>query len=202
MNQQEMFSEEQGQQPLESEIQAQPYYWPTRAKTGDVPKNEHPSTYEEAIPPYSYRAQESASSIRRQENRAYRTNARQQRSDTGADAFEQGYRPYTAYNIQWQVPWWARPQDNTGNGLRTAVFVVLGLLLIVPIFKLLFFLVAGIGILLGIAVLAVALIPIVIALLAMFAVSTLMVLGLLGIRPWRFRRHGFRRSRREGLQEW
>jgi len=200
MNQQEMFSEEQDQQPLESEIQAQPYYWSTRpkAKSGDVPKNEHPSTYEEAIPPYSYRAQESASSTPRQEKRAYRANVGQRRSDFVPDAFERGYQPYSAYNMQWQVPSWARPQHNNGNSLRTAVFVVLGLLLFVPLLKLLFFLVAGISILLGIAVLAVAVIPIIIALLAVFAVSMLMVLGLFGIRPWRFRRRGFR-SWRGGL---
>ena len=194
MNQQEFFSGEQNQQPRESEIQAQPYYWSTRpkAKTGDIPKNEHPSTYEESIPPYSYRAQESASSSSRQEHPAYRAKVHQRRSEAAGGVFEQGYRPYTAYNMQWQVRSWARPQYNNGNGLRTAVFVVLGLLLIVPILKFMFFLVAGIGILLGIAVLAIALIPIIIALLAVFVVSALLVLGLFGIRPWRFRRRGFR----------
>ena len=90
MNQQEFFSEGQDQQPLESEIQAQPYYWSTRpkAKTGDVPKNEHPSTYEESIPPYSYRAQESASSTSRQEHPAYRAKAHQRRSEAAGGVFE------------------------------------------------------------------------------------------------------------------
>src|SRR5947209_19644524 len=107
MSQQEMFSGEQDQRPLESEIQAQPYYWSTRpkAKTGDVPKNEHPSTYEESIPPYSYRAQESASYTSPQGNPAYRADARQQRS---GGAFGQSDRPYAAYTMQWQVPSWAR----------------------------------------------------------------------------------------------
>jgi hypothetical protein len=194
MNQQEMFSEEQDQQPLESEIQAQPYYWSTRpkARTGDAPKNEHPSTYEESIPPYSYRAQESGSYPLDQEDAAYRANVRQHRSDSARDVFGQSYRPYTAYTMQWQVPPWARPQHNNGNGLRTAVFVVLGLLLFVPLLKLLFFLIAGIGILLGIAVLAIALIPIIIAFLAVFALVALMVLGMFGIRPWRLRRASHR----------
>ncbi len=198
MNQQEFFSsEEQEQQPLESEIQAQPYYWSTRpkAKTGDTPKNEHPSTYEESIPPYSYRAQESASYDSRQENPAYRANAGQQRSDFTRNTFESSYQPYTAYNIQWQVPWWAQPQHNNGKGLRTAVFVVLGLLLVIPLLKLMFFLVAGIGILLGVAILAVALIPILIVLLAMFAAIALLVLGGFGLRPWHLRGRGFRRWR-------
>src|SRR5437763_9302746 len=143
MNQQEFFSEGQDQQPLEREIQAEPYYRSTRpkAKTGDVPKNEHPSTYEESIPLYSYRAQESASYDSHQENLDYRENARQQRSDFARDAFEQSYRSSTAYNMQWQVPSWARPQHNHSKGLRTAVFIVLGFLLIVPLLKLLFFLV-------------------------------------------------------------
>jgi hypothetical protein len=192
MNQQEFFSSEQ--QPLESEIQAQPYYWSTRpkAKTGDVPKNEHPSTYEESIPPYSYRAQESASYTSRQEIPAYRADARQQRSASDNYAFEQSYRPYTAHNMQWQVPYWARPQHNNGKGLRTAVFVVLGLLLIIPILKIMVFLLAGIGILLGVALFAVALIPIIIAFLALLAAIAMMVLALFGIRPWRFRGRGFR----------
>lgn len=194
MNQQEMFSEEQDQQPLESEIQAQSYYWSTRpkARTGDAPKNEHPSTYEESIPPYSYRAQESVSYPLDQEDSVYRANARGHRSDSAGDAFGQSYRPYTAYTMQWQVPSWARPQHNNGNGLRTAVFVILGLLLFAPLLKLLFFLVAGIGILLGVAVLAIAFIPIIIAFLAVFVVVALVVLGMFGIRPGRFRRRAFR----------
>ena len=75
------------------------------------------------------------------------------------------------------------------------MFVVLGLLLVVPLLKLMFFLVAGVGILLGVAVLAVALIPILIALLAVFAAITLMVLRLFGFRPWRLRGRSFRRWR-------
>jgi hypothetical protein len=203
MHQQEMFSEEQDQQPLESEIQAQSYYWSTRpkARTGDAPKNEHPSTYEESIPPYSYRAQESVSDPLDQEASVNRANARVHRAESARDAFGQSYRPYTAYTMQWQVPPWARPQYNNGNGLRTAVFVVLGLLLFAPLLKLLFFLVAGIGILLGITVLAIAFIPIIIAFLAMLAVIALMVLGLFGIRPWRFRRRTFRHWGR-GFQGW
>lgn len=203
MNQQEFFSGEQDLSPQESEIQAQPYYWPTRpkAETGDMPKNEHPSTYEESVPPYSYRAQEGASYTSRRENPTYRTNARQHWSDSDGDAFERGYRPYTAYYMQWQVPSWARPQHNNGKGLRTAIFVVLGLMLIVPLLKIAAFLLAGIGILLGIAVFAIVLLPLVIAFLAVFAAVALIVLTLFGIRPWRFRERAFR-PRHGGLWGW
>src|SRR5947209_14741049 len=106
MSQQEMFSGEQDQRPLESEIQAQPYYWSSRpkAKTGDVPKNEHPSTYEGAIPPYSYRAQEDISYSLDQEYMGYRADARQSSSEY---AYGPSYPRSTASTPQWQVPWWA-----------------------------------------------------------------------------------------------
>ena len=165
MSQQEFLSEESAFLPLESEIQAQPYYQSTRPKTGDVPKNEHPSTYEESIPVY-----------------------------------EHGYRPYTPrsytpYNVQWQVPRWARPQHNNGKGLRTAVFVVLGLLLIVPLLKVIAFLLVGIGVLLSFAVFAIVLLPIILAFLAVFAAFGLLILAALGvpIRSWRSPRRSFGR---------
>ena len=165
MSRQEFLSEESAFQPLESEIQAQSYYRPTRPKTGDVPKNEHPSTYEESIPTY-----------------------------------EHGYRPYTPrsytpYYAQWQAPPWARPQRNNGKGLRTAVFVVLGLLLIVPLLKVVAFLLVGIGVLLSFAVFAIVLLPIILAFLAVFAAFGLLILAALGIpiRSWRSPRRSFGR---------
>jgi hypothetical protein len=171
MSQQEFLSEESAFQPLESEIQAQSYYRPTRPKTGDVPKNEHPSTYEASIPTYEH-----------------------------GHPYEHGYRPYTPrsytpYYAQWQVPPWARPQHNNGKGLRTAVFVVLGLLLIVPLLKVVAFLLVGIGILLSFAVFAIVLLPIILALLAVFAAFGLLILAALGIpiRSWRSPRRSFGR---------
>src|SRR6266536_6133645 len=42
----------------DEEIYRQPYKTP---ESGNVPKDEHPSTFEASIPPYSYRAQDAAS---------------------------------------------------------------------------------------------------------------------------------------------
>jgi hypothetical protein len=192
MSQQEFFSEEQDQDPRESQIQAEPYYWSTRpkSKTSDVPKNEHPSTYEELMPPYSYQAQDSTPYLSQQKNSAYRANTRQQRShwEFDGDAFEQGYRPYSAYTMQWQVPAWARPQHNNKHTLRTAIFLVLGVLLIVPILKVMVFLLAGIAVLFGVALFAIILLGIALAFLVVFVSIAFLLFAALGggrVRPWR-----------------
>lgn len=191
MRQQEFFSEEQ--EPRGSQIQAEPYYWSTRpkSKSGNVPKNEHPSTYEESMPPYSYQAQDSTPYTSQQKKSAYRANTRQQRShwDSDGDAFEHGYHPYSAYNVQWQVPAWARPQHNNKNILSTVIFVVLGLLLIVPLLKVMVFLLAGIGILFGVALFAIVLLLITLAFLAVFVPIAFLVLAAVRgrVRPWRRR---------------
>jgi type IV secretory pathway VirB6-like protein len=155
-----------------------------------VPKNEHPSTYEDLMPPYSYQAQDSTPYLSQQKNSTYRAYTRQQRShwDSDGDAFEHGYRPYSAYNMQWQVPVWARPQHNSKHTLRTAIFLVLGVLLIVPILKVMVFLLAGIAVLFGVALFAIILLGIALAFLVVFVSIAFLLFAALGggrVRPWR-----------------
>jgi len=141
------------------------YYWPTKSKTGAMPKTDHPSSYEEPIPPYNYQAQ-----------------------DRG---YEQGAtRSYNSMQQpQWQqVPPWARPQRQNKGVLRWIVLIVLGLLLIKPLLILATIILAGTGI-----VLLIVLLPILLSfgILLALAVTVLIVLAALGmplrfgrLRPW------------------
>ena len=222
MSQEEMYPESQSQfQQSDGEIQAQPYYWSTTSKTnktGNMPKNEHPSTFEQSIPPYSYRAQDAqpveqepmtysaradqtgAMAQRRQEELRQQQAGQRQFSPDG-DAFESGYRPF-ASGRQWQqVPWWARPQHNNHGVFRWLVFIILAVVFAKPILFILTHLLVGVGILLGLAAFAVLLpIFIVLVLAGVFSVMALIVLSALGvpIRPrriWGYWRN-YRRRRR------
>jgi hypothetical protein len=111
----------------------------------DMPKYEHPSTFEASIPPippYSYRAQDtqqqtqsqaSPSQSRQHDHRTY-TNG------DDPDAFERGYRPhapYTQHTTQQQTfrprvaqsPFpWLRQQPRVRNRALLIIFIVLAVL--------------------------------------------------------------------------
>lgn len=195
MSQQEFFPESQShtrEQSLDHDELERIRPWQARSKTSDMPKSEHPSAYEESLPPYSYRAQDSASATLRPPEAEHAARSRrdehwQQRQQFGpdGDAFEQGYRPYTHYNMYQQVPPWARPQHHGRGVLRWVVLAILGVLLIKP----LLFLLGGMFIL-GITLVAL------VGFLAVCAIIALIALALLGVplgrwdvarrwgRPW------------------
>lgn len=202
MSQQEFMPEPQHQQGGldNAEIEAnnaQPYYWSTSPAARDMPKNEHPSTYEESIPPYSYAAQNSKSSTeqaRVEHNKTYTSNTtqapnttqRQQFSPDG-DAFEYGYRPNTAYATPQQAPHWARPQRNRSVG--KIIFLVIMLFLFArPILFILMHFIFILGFIVFLPIL------IILGILSIFAVFALIVLASLGIslHPRQFRRRNHR----------
>ncbi len=122
----------------------QQLYKSAKSKSGDVPKDEHPSTFEASIPPYSYRAQDttyahnSADPAYNAHPHEMDTRARQYRRrhfSPDGDALENGYRPYQRQErMQYQVPSWARPQQHNGpHVLRWLVLIVLGIVLIKPL---------------------------------------------------------------------
>jgi hypothetical protein len=104
----------------------------------EAPKSEHPSTYDESIPPLSYHAQDavqaSSSSPGTQRSAAKKPQKSRQSLNAGnssdADAFETTYRPYSQYTGRWQVPPWARPQQNNAGALRNLILLIMGILLI------------------------------------------------------------------------
>lgn len=196
-----------------ADIPVQPYYWSTKQKTGDMPKNEHPSTFEESIPPYGYKAQDTASSAssasstqkQQSEQRSgatyeQRTHQRKGFSPDG-DAFETGYRPYATMQQQYAPPW-ARPQRNRMGPWRWIILIALGFIFLRPLLWIAGILIAAIGVLFGAVLLAVLLpVIIIVALLAVFSVMALIVMAVLGIpfRPWRWRGY---RGRWRGGRSW
>lgn len=183
---QEFSSEAQGKdkRALDNEeiYTQQPYYWSTRLTRGDGPKDEHPSTFENSIPPYSYQAQEHGSD--RQSERVV---------DAGGSGREQAQqdRSQRQYQGSWQVPSWARPQRQGGNKvLRWLVLLILAMVLIKPIIVLVTIILGAIGIALGVALFAILLpIFILLVILLAFVAMALIFLAILGvpIRRGRFR---------------
>jgi hypothetical protein len=116
----------------------QSYYRSRKNRTGAMPKSEHPSTFNEMVPPYSYQAQDGSNANRQQEQPAaskrQEQRARRQDFSPDGDAFETGYRPYARRATQNYAPLWARPQRHSG---RTILFALLAILLIPLVFKLL-----------------------------------------------------------------
>jgi len=183
---QEFSSEAQGkdQRALDNEeiYTQQPYYWATKPPKGNEPKDEHPSTFEDSIPPYSYQAQEYD---------APRQSERVVDADSPGREQAQRARSQTQYQAYWQVPLWARPQRQRGNKVwRWLVLLILAVVLIKPIIVLVTIILGAIGIALGVALFAI-LLPIFILLLILlaFAAMALILLALLGvpIRRGRFR---------------
>ena len=186
--QQEFFPSSQsakGDELSDAEISTQrPASWSSRSRTGDVTKNEHPSAFEEPLPPYSYHAQDQ----RAREEPARTTTAstsrtrpgtqqqRSQRLSLDGDALENGYRPY-------QTPFWARPQrQNRGQVLRIIILVMLIMLLVkmLPLLATLIITLLGIGLFL-------VLLPILIVLISVlvFGSIVLFILSRLGFPVWR-----------------
>jgi hypothetical protein len=156
-------------------------------KTGDVTKSEHPSTYEEEVPPYSYPAQDrpSAGTTDRtsEETEGRYTNKRanqQQRFGPDGDAMENGYRP-------WQGPPWTRSQTRRKYPivrLVVAIILIIGIIKLLPIIMAVVLALFGIGFFFLILPLFIVLIFVV-----AFGVLVLFVLSRMGIPVTRtFRR--------------
>lgn len=165
----------------------QPYYWSTKQTRGDGPKDEHPSTFEDSIPPYSYQAQEHDSARRSERVVDAASPEREQ---------EQRDHPRTHYQAHWQVPSWARPQQHQGKKmLRWLVLAILAVVLIKPIIVLVAIILGAIGLAVGVALFAILLpIFILLVILLSFVAMALIFLAMLGvpIRRGRFRSRSWR----------
>lgn len=183
---QEFTSESQGAskqaQDNEEIYTQQPYYWSTKPRTGDGPKDEHPATFEDSLPPYSYQAQEYGSA--QQSEQANRTSSTERERP-------QPNRSNTQYSAYWQVPSWARPQQQKGNKvLRWLILIILAAVLIKPIILVITVILGAVGLVIGVALFAILLpILIILAILLAFVAMALIFLAMLGvpIRRGRFR---------------
>jgi hypothetical protein len=177
MSQQELVPDPQdqeqqgaGSQGIEAE-----YYRQQAHKSNDGPKEDHPSTFENEIPSYSYPAQDRVTYTREQ--------ARQENARAGYRSPDQTTRR--------QVPPWARPQRNIGKKI---LFWLLAVLVIVGLIKVLPVLIVIIVSILGLAILAVLLpVLIILGLVAAVVIVALISLAMMGIT---IHRDGIRIRRR------
>jgi hypothetical protein len=112
-----------------AELNAQIYCWPRWSKTTDQPKSDHPATFEDSLPPYSYPAQD--------QTRPTQQSIPEQSSQWPQQARPQDarmawgtYQPYSQYNAQQQVPL-PQSQDNsmtTSNWIGWALLAMIVLM--------------------------------------------------------------------------
>ncbi len=160
MSQQEFFSgsqsQQEGQQPSDNnEIvdAAQPYYWSTRPPKQGVPKeapvegpdepmlhNDYADDYQHGyvartINRDSY-TQASISAVNGPQAQSQSSSSKKQQFSPDVDSFERQYRR-NASNVQWNVPFWARPQPQRRGSARLIWFIILGVILIGPMLHIL-----------------------------------------------------------------
>lgn len=192
MSQQELVPEPQDGSTTAAQENEEIYQRPYKAgrARNAMPKEEHPSTFEETIPPYSYRAQDRvtqntpdpAHGAHFHETNARERQSRRRRFSPDGDSLENGYRPYQQQQSS-QVPSWARPQPQKhSHFLRWLVLIVLAIVLIKP-----FLVLIGALFLAGLTVLAfIILIPFIILGVFLLAAFVLAILGIvMGRAVWR-----------------
>ncbi len=95
-----------------TEIKAPIHSWPQRSKTTDLPKSDHPATFEDSLPQYSYPAQDRPT-LMQQSSSEHSTQWQQQAQSQDAGIGTSAYQPYSQYKAPQQVSWWTQPQENS-----------------------------------------------------------------------------------------
>lgn len=194
MSQQEFVPREGGQARKESEgtyPSKQQAAYQSKKRSGDMPKNDHPSTFESFIPPYGYSAQDARAraQARGAAQQSYQTKQEQVRQRRGfspdGDALENGYHPERQTHTR-QVPPWARPQQNGKSVVGLFIGLALLIIFIKPIITLVGFLFAALA---GIAFIALF-IPLLIMLFLflLFSIIGFTLFFLIRSQRTRFRR--------------
>ncbi len=119
-----------------------PYSWSGKINPEGVPRDEPPSSYDATVMQQGYQAQTPNAKNIPGPQQAQVRGQRQYIPPAGdGDAYEQGYRPYNAYNRNQSgqgpgVPPWARPQPHSRNPVRFAfiILVLVGVGLLMAIF--------------------------------------------------------------------
>ncbi len=143
MSQQELMPDPQSPESYETQSQERQFWsgpetnvpiysWPQRAKTTNLPKSDHPATFESSLPPYSYPAQDWTMS-KQQSNSERATQYQQQAQPQDTRAGTSTDHPYSQYNAPQQVPWQSQPQENSVDISKWIGFVLLVLILLMSI---------------------------------------------------------------------
>jgi hypothetical protein len=175
--------------PQNQDGSGQSYRYKAARRSGDILKEEHPATFEETVPSYSYPAQDRVTYNRGGNGRRESRARQRQRTDDDGDAFETGYRPYQQHSYR-QVPPWARPQRHRGMHIWRWLFVLILILLAIKILPLIALGIVGLLSVLTFVLLlpfiilfSVLAVIVLIALLALLSVRGL-VRSLFGHRRW------------------
>ena len=123
MNQQQDSQESSSQfeNDKEQSSLASPWVIQGKGSTYKGLKSEHPSTYDESIPPLSYGAQDHPQpSYSSPKVEASPTATHKTTPETNTPKMAQ--RPYNQYTGGWQVPPWARPQQNNSRTISPLVW--------------------------------------------------------------------------------
>lgn len=111
-----------------------PYSWSGKLDQNAVPRDEPPSSYDASVTQQDYNAQSSSNAGLPGSSQPQVETQNAPRGEDRA-AYEQGYRPYNAYNAtqnRQSVPPWARPQRHPRNPSRFAfiicILICIGLL--------------------------------------------------------------------------
>lgn len=162
------------------------YYQPRT--TGDILKEEHPSTYDEDIPAYSYRAQD----LPRGTQAAPRSSAQHKRYthhfSPDGDALENGYRPYRNGQAHHRFFYWQPQRVRHRPSLMRILFTIGLILLAIKILPELLIVAATI-IGTAVAVMLVATLA-VLAVVGVVVAVVLFLLSALGFPISRFRNAG------------
>ena len=130
-------AQSQGRQSLSGiETDVRPYNWPQRSRGSDLPKSDHPSTFEDSLLPYSYPAQDQVTSTQQsnsEESTRWQQQARTYGASIGRGTFTGTYQSYSQYNPQQQIPWWTQPQENTTDSSKWINILLLTLILLVSV---------------------------------------------------------------------
>jgi hypothetical protein len=120
------FEDYEEQYPLSS-----PWLVQGKGRTHEGPKSEHPSTYDESIPPLSYHAQDYGQASSLPSSSQIGASPRVEASPTPTSktgTLKMAYHPYRQYTGGRQVPPWARPQQNTFGSAWPYVWLIIGIL--------------------------------------------------------------------------
>jgi hypothetical protein len=109
--------------------------WPIQSKRRkhEGPKSEHPSTYDESIPPLSYHAQDHRQAASSSSPKAEASPEATQKTSSDGAIPKMAHRPYSQYTGGWQVPSWARQQQNNSKTIPPLVWFIIGIILFPPL---------------------------------------------------------------------
>jgi hypothetical protein len=130
-------SQSQGRYSRSStETYAQSYSKPQRSRTSNLPKADHPSTFEDSLPPYSYPAQDQTmfrQQPRPEQNTQWQQQEQNRQYGPAREVPTNAYQPYSQYNGQQQTPSWTQPQEHTIGSSRWVGMLLLVLVLLTSI---------------------------------------------------------------------